>query len=194
MENGKADLRAAALAKRDMISPSIRAAFASRLATSGLRIVHDYAPHSGTLVVGLFSPIGSEPDLGLLAEALSGADVPTALPVTGKRDSPLVFRRWTAGDPVALGSMKIDEPLASAAEVEPDVLFVPVAVFDRRCHRIGYGAGYYDRTLAALRARKSIRAIGVAYSVQEELFVPAEPHDEPLDLILTERETFLHDG
>ena len=87
--------------------------------------------------------------------------------------------------------MRIPEPPADAEIVEPDVLFVPLAAFDRRGHRIGYGAGFYDRTLAALRAKKEIVAIGIAYSAQEVLFVPNDEFDEPLDMIVTEKDTIL---
>ena len=92
---------------------------------------------------------------------------------------------------MANGRMRIPEPPPEAEIVEPDVLFVPLAAFDRRGHRIGYGAGFYDRTLAALRAKKPIVAIGVAYAAQEVLFVPNDDHDEPLDMIVTEKDTIL---
>ena len=84
--------------------------------------------------------------------------------------------------------MGLREPLADAEIVEPDLLFVPLACFDRRGHRIGYGAGHYDRTLGGLRARGPIHAVGVAYSVCEVEAVPDEPHDQRLDFILTESE------
>ena len=80
------------------------------------------------------------------------------------------------------------EPAAAALLVEPDLLFVPLAAFDRRGHRIGYGGGHYDRALKLLRAKGPIRAVGVAYAVSEIDPMPDEPHDERLDLILTERE------
>ncbi len=73
----------------------------------------------------------------------------------------------------------------------PDLLFVPLAAFDRRGHRIGYGAGFYDRTLAALRAEKEVAAIGLAYAAQEVLFVPADDHDEPLDMVVTEKDVIV---
>ena len=84
--------------------------------------------------------------------------------------------------------MKIREPAASAQSVEPDLLFVPLACFDRRGHRIGFGAGHYDRTLAALRARRPVTAVGVAYSAAQAAEIPDEPHDQRLDFVLTERE------
>ncbi|UDL93238.1 5-formyltetrahydrofolate cyclo-ligase [Lichenihabitans sp. PAMC28606] len=191
MAFNKAELRAVALAKRHAMPDAARIRFAARLASLGPRLVHDYAPKNDSLVVALYSAIGAEPDLLPLAQGLAAAAVPTALPITGKAGDPLTFRLWSPGDPLVPGRRGIGEPHADAAVVDPDVLFVPLAVFDRRGHRIGYGAGYYDITLAALRRRKSVLAIGVAYAEQEVLFIPAEPHDEPLDLVLTERETLL---
>jgi 5-formyltetrahydrofolate cyclo-ligase len=87
--------------------------------------------------------------------------------------------------------MSIREPSDEAPVAEPDLLFVPLACFDRRGHRIGYGAGFYDRTLANLRATKPVHAIGVAYGICEVAAVPYESHDQTLDAIVTERETIL---
>jgi 5-formyltetrahydrofolate cyclo-ligase len=84
--------------------------------------------------------------------------------------------------------MDIAEPAPESPEVEPDLMFVPLAAFDRLGARIGFGAGFYDRTLASLRAKRPIHAVGVAFSTSEVESVPAEPHDEPLDFILTENE------
>ena len=87
--------------------------------------------------------------------------------------------------------MSIREPLEEAPVVDPDLLFVPLACFDRRGHRIGYGAGFYDLTLARLRATKPVCAAGVAYGVCEIAAVPYESHDQTLDAVVTERETIL---
>ena len=87
--------------------------------------------------------------------------------------------------------MSIREPLEEAPVVDPDLLFVPLACFDRRGHRIGYGAGYYDRTLTNLRAMKPIHAVGVAYGVCEVDAVPYETHDQSLDAVVTDLETIL---
>jgi 5-formyltetrahydrofolate cyclo-ligase len=112
-----------------------------------------------------------------------------ALPAIAGRGKPLIMRAWSFGDPLKAGQWGIREPTADAAEVAPDILIVPLAAFDRAGHRIGYGAGYYDMTITALRAKKSVTAIGVAFAVQEIPQVPATPRDARLDLVLTERET-----
>jgi 5-formyltetrahydrofolate cyclo-ligase len=97
-----------------------------------------------------------------------------------------VFRRWRPGAPLEAAPFGLSHPPAEAGTVDPDVLLVPLAAFDRRGHRIGYGRGYYDRALARLDARGRRRAIGVAFSVQEVDAVPDEPHDRRLDAVLTE--------
>ena len=101
---------------------------------------------------------------------------------------PAAFRLWRAGEPLARSAFGALEPVPAAAAVDPDLLFVPLAAFDRRGHRIGYGAGHYDRALKRLRAAGPIRAVGVAYAVSEIDAAPDEPHDQRLDFILTERE------
>jgi 5-formyltetrahydrofolate cyclo-ligase len=98
------------------------------------------------------------------------------------------MRAYAFGDELARGQWGIREPKPEAAEVAPDILLVPLAAFDRAGQRIGYGAGYYDMTIAALRAKKKVTAVGLAFAAQEIREVPATPRDEGLDLVLTERE------
>ena len=180
----KAELRRAALSRRAALPASVRARFSARLMREGLAL----AARHGSACVSAFYPIRDEPDTLALLGALADAGRVTALPVTGARGTPLVFRRWRLGEPTSPGQMRIPEPTADAPELEPDLLFVPLAAFDRRGHRIGYGAGHYDCTLARLRALKPIVAVGVAYAVCEIEAAPDEPHDEKLDYILTEGE------
>jgi 5-formyltetrahydrofolate cyclo-ligase len=111
-----------------------------------------------------------------------------ALPAIDKRGKPLIMRAWKFGDPFKAGQWGIREPVAEAPQVDPDILIVPLACFDRAGQRIGYGAGYYDMTIHALRAKKKIIAIGIAFAAQEIPHVPATERDERLDLVLTERE------
>jgi 5-formyltetrahydrofolate cyclo-ligase len=98
------------------------------------------------------------------------------------------MRAWQFGAPLKSGQWGIREPMPDAAEVAPDILIVPLACFDRAGHRIGYGAGYYDMTINALRAKKKVIAIGIGFAVQEIPRVPATERDARLDLVLTERE------
>ncbi len=182
--SSKVSLRAAALARRDALSVEHRAAAAQVVAAGGLPV--DIKP--GSVVAG-YSPIRSEFDPAPLMRKLAGAGARLALPVIVARDRPLQFRLWSAGDQLQRGSLGILEPSPEAAEITPDILLVPLAAFDRAGHRIGYGAGHYDRTLGQLRAARQIIAIGLAFAAQEIPDIAASAHDVPLDLVLTEEQT-----
>ena len=134
-----------------------------------------------------FFPFRSEIDTRPLMVRLAGDGWTTCLPIIKGPGEPLIFRKWLPGEPLERGAMDIERPADSAAEVEPDVLIVPLLAFDRQGYRLGYGGGFYDRTLARLRAKKNIIAIGVAYAAQEAENVPHAAHDQPLDYIMTER-------
>jgi 5-formyltetrahydrofolate cyclo-ligase len=97
------------------------------------------------------------------------------------------MRAYAFGDELARAQWGIREPKPEAPEVAPDIIIVPLAAFDRAGNRIGYGAGYYDMTIHALRAKKPVTAVGIAFAAQEMARVPAGDRDEPLDLVLTER-------
>jgi 5-formyltetrahydrofolate cyclo-ligase len=141
----------------------------------------------GTIVSG-FMPLKSEINPLPLMRKLAEAGAHLALPTIVARGRPLIMRVYRFGDELARGQWGIREPKPDAAEVAPDILLVPLAAFDRSGHRIGYGAGYYDMTIYALRAKKSITAIGLAFAAQEILKVPTTERDARLDLVLTERE------
>jgi 5-formyltetrahydrofolate cyclo-ligase len=181
----KSDLRIAALARRDALSDEQRAAASEAIAKRELPI--DIKP--GTIVAG-YSPIRSELDPAPLMKNLAAQGVQLALPAITARGKSLIFRAWSANDRLMLGSLGIPEPSPAAAELVPDILLVPLAAFDRAGHRIGYGAGHYDVTLAHLRKAKATIAIGVAFAVQEIKAVPMQPHDVALDYVLTEKHAF----
>jgi 5-formyltetrahydrofolate cyclo-ligase len=180
----KADLRTAALAKRDALSDEQRAAAAQAMANE---LPFQISP--GTIVSG-YSPIRNEIDPAPLMRHLAGLGAKLALPAVMARGKSLAFRAWSPDDRLMLGPLGIPEPSPAAAEVIPDIMLVPLAAFDRQGHRIGYGAGHYDFTLEHLRKAKAIVAIGVAFSVQEIKAVPAQPHDVALDYVLTEKKVF----
>lgn len=182
--SSKAQLRAGALERRAAVSPDLRAAFSTRAADEGLR----FARERRSQVASAYWPIRGEADPLALLTGLARADVLTALPVLGGRGKALLFRQWRPGEPLIDRAPGLREPPPSAANVHPDLLFVPLAAFDRSGHRLGYGAGYYDATLAALEP-KSPLAIGLAFACQEVAFIPAEAHDHPLAFVITERET-----
>ncbi|UPY39046.1 5-formyltetrahydrofolate cyclo-ligase [Sediminicoccus sp. KRV36] len=144
-------------------------------------ILREAPPQRGALVGG-FWPMGSEIDTRPLLDALHARGHAIALPVTPPRGQPLFFRPWRPGIAMARGPMGTQHP-AEGAPVIPDWLIIPLLAFDRSGARLGYGGGYYDRTLALLRHAK---AIGVAYSTQEIPQVPTGPHDIRLTAIATE--------
>lgn len=145
-------------------------------------------PARAGLVVSGFMPIRSEINPLPLMRRYAEAGAQLALPAIAARGKPLHLRAWSRGDELIPGQWGIREPGASAPEIDPDIMLVPLAAFDRRGHRIGYGAGHYDRTIAGVRARKPVVTVGIAFAVQEVSEVPILPHDERLDLVLTEQE------
>jgi 5-formyltetrahydrofolate cyclo-ligase len=183
--HAKATLRAAALTKRDALSDNKRAAAAKAIAKRGLPM----AITPGTIISG-YSPIRSEIDPIPLLRALAAQGARLALPAVMARGKSLAFRAWSPDDRLMLGPLGIPEPSPAAAEVIPDIMLVPLAAFDRAGHRIGYGAGHYDFTLAHLRKTKAIAAIGLAFAAQEIALVPALQHDVALDYVLTETKVF----
>jgi len=179
----KATLRAQALTKRDALPPELRAAAAETVAARGLPI----DVPTGAIVSG-FMPLKSEINPLPLLRRLAERGARLALPVVVGRGKPLIMRAYTFGDEFARGQWGIREPKPEAPEVDPDILIVPLAAFDRSGHRIGYGAGYYDMTINRLRALKPVTALGIAFAAQEIEAVPATARDERLDFVLTERE------
>ena len=179
----KVDLRRQALARRDALSAAERAQAAESIAARTFPIA--LAP--GAIVAG-FMPMKSEINPLPLMRKLAAAGARLALPVVAGQGQPLTMRAWAFGEPLVAGVWGIREPPPIAPAVAPDLLLVPLLAFDRAGHRIGYGAGYYDMTIAALRAQRVVVAIGVAFAAQEIAAVPATPRDVPLDLVLTEHE------
>lgn len=180
----KADIRAGALARRALVSEQVRAEFAASLARDGT----SFAQSHGARIIGLYSAIRGEADPSVLLSRLAAAGMVTALPETQARGEPLVFRHWRPGDLLVPGPWSIGEPAPHLPACAPDMLFVPLAAFDRHGHRIGYGGGHYDRALAQLRASGKVMAVGVAFSVQEVANLPQGAHDQNLDFVVTQTE------
>jgi 5-formyltetrahydrofolate cyclo-ligase len=181
----KGDLRKIALEARDAMDAAVRSTASEKLAARGL----PFEMTTGAIVSG-YSPIRSELDPTPLMRALAAQGAKLALPAVMARGKSLVFRAWVPGDRLTLGPLGIPEPSPAMAELIPDVMLVPLAAFDRLGHRIGYGAGHYDFTLAHLRKIKPIVAIGLGFAAQEIEAVPALAHDVPLDYVLTEQKAF----
>ncbi len=176
----KQRLRAQALARRD-------AAFAAdpgageRLASALWQL-----PLPAGAVVSAYWPMRGELDPRPAMAALANVGHRICLPVMEGRDRPLRFRAWLPGTVLEPARFGTREPPASAAELTPSVLLVPLVAYDDAGYRLGYGGGFYDRTLAALRAAGPVLAVGVAYAAQRLERVPRETTDERLDWIVTE--------
>jgi 5-formyltetrahydrofolate cyclo-ligase len=183
LQSDKDKFRQEAIARRDALPAEMRKAAAETIAARefSLRVSPD-------LIVSGFMPLKSEINPLPLMQKLAEEGARLALPVVAGRGQPLIMRQWKWGEPLDSGVWGIREPKPDALQVDPDILLVPLLAFDRTGHRIGYGAGYYDMTIAGLRAKKPVTAIGIAFAAQEIAAVPATPRDARLDLVLTEKE------
>jgi 5-formyltetrahydrofolate cyclo-ligase len=144
--------------------------------------------------VSAYWPKGDELDPRPAMAALAARGHPIGLPVVAGRGAPLMFRRWAPGDRLEPAGFGLSEPAGDRPEVAPALLLVPLLAFDRRGARLGYGGGFYDRTLARLRDAGGALAVGVAYAGQEMPALPQGPGDRTLDWILTEHETIAIGG
>lgn len=142
-------------------------------------------PSPGTVVAGYW-PINDEADIRPLLSRLDARGCVTALPEVVGQGAPLRFRRWREGDPLEPGLFGTRQPSANAPIVSPTIVLVPLLAFDTRGGRLGYGGGFYDRTLPVLRAVGPLLAVGVAYAAQRAETIPTDDHDQRLDWILTE--------
>jgi len=139
---------------------------------------------SGKTVAG-YVPLGSEADTLKLLNAAYQAGCNTALPHVISKTAPMRFLSWSPSDPLVVGPFSLQQPQAEAPEIKPDVILAPLIAFDRGLHRLGQGAGHYDRALSLL---EDSFVIGIAWSVQEVAAVPVDIWDVPLDAVLTEKE------
>lgn len=159
------------------------------------QFMHAVAISPGLAVSGYW-PLEGELDVRPLLRKLRGFGHAIGLPIVVKRGEPLVFREWRDDDDMVEGKFKVMTPPDHAPEVIPEVLLVPLLAFDPSGYRLGYGGGFYDRTLDKLRRRAQLNkhrpplAVGVAYAAQEVPEVPRGPYDQPLDWIVTERSVF----
>jgi 5-formyltetrahydrofolate cyclo-ligase len=167
------------LAERLAIEVELRRSHAERIAAGLDEVI---APFEG-VTVSLYWPFRGEPDLRRWMEQATSRGARCALPVVVAKGAPLVFRVWEPGARMERGVWNIHQP-ADGAEVMPDVVIAPVVGFDPCCYRLGYGGGFFDRTLAAMPAKP--RAIGVGYAAAAIPTIYPQPHDIPMDLVVTE--------
>ena len=146
------------------------------------------AEHARSLPAGqitaVYRAIGSELDTAALSLALMAQGRELCLPVVVERDAPMLFRRWSPGEPLELDEAGVPAPFPLAATVVPDLILTPLLAFDRNGGRLGQGGGYYDRTFAAM---SEVLRVGFAYAGQEVENLPVELHDIRLHGVLTER-------
>jgi len=183
----KAELRRAALQKRRAVHAARGQVAAVQL---GTQIRHVISQPSDKTIAGYW-PLGDEIDPRPTMEAFCKSGVRIALPVTGSRYDVLVFRVWEPGVVLETGPFGTMHPPQREQVVIPDIILVPMLAFDDVGHRLGYGAGYYDRTLATLRRDRNVMALGVGYDEQEVAHVPPDPHDQMLDGVITDRRALM---
>jgi len=179
----KRTLRSAMLAWRSGLAEAERRAAADGL----LAMLRRERPIKTPAVVSGFWPIKEEIDIRPLLIELSNQGCQLALPVVQGKGLPLIFRAWRPGDPLEAGVFGTLQPSAKREVMEPDALIVPLLACDEEGWRLGYGGGFYDRTLAGLRARKTVTAVGVGFNDQLVPQVPHGPSDQRLDWLLTDK-------
>ena len=179
----KPELRNESLKRRDALSVDERQGKSLAIATHGAEALSGLAAGK---CVAAFHPIRSEVDVTLLAHMLEDAGARLALPAVLDRET-IVFRAHSAAGTLVPGGFGTMAPGEDAEIVDPDILLMPLSVFDRQGNRIGYGAGHYDRAIERLAAKgRKPLLIAVAFDLQEAPAVPAEAHDMPLDGVITE--------
>lgn len=171
----KRELRAAMRAERKRLS--------GLDATAAFRVADHAADLPPGAVVAVYRAIGTELDAAPLSAALAAARRDLCLPVVVDADGPMVFRRWSPGEPLEPDLFGVPAPLSLADAIEPDLIVTPLLAFDARGWRLGQGGGHYDRTFAAVPAATRI---GLAYAGQEVAGLEVEPHDVRLHGVLTE--------
>ncbi len=172
--------RARLLKARGELTVAHRAQQAALIGKSLDLLMASFAINSPT--VSLYWPIRSEPDLRPWMRSLSGQGVRVALPVALALAEPLLFREWRENAELARGLWNIPYPV-NGKVVTPDIVIAPLVGFDPCCYRLGYGGGFFDRTLAILDPRPF--AIGVGYAEGELRTIFPQPHDIPMDAVIT---------
>ncbi len=174
----KEDVRAQAILHRDKIRPEDEGI------ENAAALLKAHVPAEGK-IVSAYWPLGNEFDVRYMIDDLLKAGVRVALPVASKTSREMQFAPWDGKSALVKGDWGIMVP-NTQERVEPDILLVPFLAFDTKGNRMGRGAGHYDATIAALRAKKDILAVGVGYAAQAVLFnLPVEEHDQKLDMIIT---------
>ena len=189
-QDAKRLLRSTARVTRAAAAAADSAAGGPAAAALRDRVLAAVDPAPGT-VAAAYWPLGDEIDPRPLMTALHERGLRLALPAIRAAGAPLDFRAWQPGDALQAAGFGTREPLAAAPLLRPALLLVPLLAFDAAGYRLGYGGGFYDRSLALLRAAGDTLAVGLAYADQQVAAVPREATDQPLDLVVTERDVIV---
>lgn len=181
----KSALRQSFLERRLQMLPNDRTNAARVVAESFFK----HVPLKVEIAVAGYWPIKAELDALPILRELLGKGHKCALPHVTTEGAPLLFRQWDEKTPMAAGKYGLTEP-ASHETLLPDVILVPILAFDARGHRLGYGTGFYDRTIARLKKQKNVRTIGLAYEMQLYTGLPIEDNDVKMDMIITDRNIY----
>lgn len=187
MSLSKEDIRQEAMKHRDRIDP------AEEDPDEACDIFFEAVAPEKSKIIALYWPMGREMDTLPLLERLLNEGYSCALPVVKMDERTLLFARYKDGDELVKGPYNILQPALNddTELLDPDIFIVPLLAFDRHGYRLGYGGGYYDATLGALRAKKDVLAVGWAYGMQAVLFnLPREDHDIPMDWIITPQKPY----
>lgn len=179
----KRQMRLTAVRKRSEIAADYASISAEKLVDLAQRLALP-----AKAAVSAYWPMKSEMDVRPLMRYFHETGHTVCLPVVTRKDEPMLFRRWAPDDKLVVGMYGVEQPDEKSESVVPDVLFLPLLAFDRRGGRLGYGGGFYDRTLKLLRKEGHRLIAGVGFAMQEVESVPLEETDERLDVILTEKE------
>lgn len=177
----KSDLRKAAKSKRSRI-------YSVNSEKEAQYLLADYLLQKVKVhqIIASYSPIQSEINPMGAIDRLAERGYPLCLPVVVERNQPLKFRSWKVNNELILGEYGVSIP-SSGKLVVPEVIIVPLLAFDDKGYRLGYGGGYYDRTLEKLKSEKEVKAVGFAFSGQFSAAIPRDEYDQKLDTIVTEQ-------
>ena len=168
------------IAARMELGPTLRHDYDARIASLLGNLI---GPAEGKTVAAYW-PFRGEPNLHPFLKELTAAGAQCALPVVVKLGQPLLFRAWSPGDPTTRGVWNIPIPEESAPIVQPDIVISPLVGFDPSGYRLGYGGGFYDRTLAGMTEKPRVFGVGYALAAINTIF--PQWHDVPMDMVVTE--------
>ncbi len=190
MTEVKQTLRQQMRLRRDAVPMSVRKLAASDIANNFMGSI----PFSQRDIIAFYWPVGSEIDLSLMADALIEQGHICVLPVIEEKDNPLIFRQYMKNMELFIHpKYLIKEPPKSARIFEPTIIIIPLLAFDALGHRLGYGGGFYDRTLDKLQKKANILTVGVAYDFMQVAQLPIEKHDQKLDCVITDKRVIVFD-